>query len=75
MSGLFHCSNPSTLSGADIKKPPLCGSGLVAESHENVPASNCQRLLQLPQIRPHLIPIGTQKRPITSGWKQGVRCG
>jgi len=56
-----------------MKKPPLCGSGLVAESHENVPATNRQRLLQLPQLRPHLIPIGTQKRPLTSGWQEPDR--
>jgi len=56
-----------------MKKPPLCGSGLVAESHENVPATNRQRLLQLPQLRPHLIPVGTQKRPLTSGWQEPDR--
>jgi len=56
-----------------MKKPPLCGSGLVAESHENVPTTNRQRLLQLPQLRPHLIPIGTQKRPLTSGWQEPDR--
>ena len=73
MNGLSQCSKTSTLSGADIKKPPLCGSGLVAESMENVSAANRQRLLQLPQIRPHLIPVGTQKRPIRSGWQQRDR--
>ena len=56
-----------------MKKPPLCGSGQVAESDLNLPAINRQRLLEQPLLRPHLIPVGTEKRPIGSGWQQPDR--
>jgi hypothetical protein len=56
-----------------MKKPPLCGSGQVAESDLNLPAINRQRLLEQPLLRPHLIPVGTAKRPIGSGWQQPDR--
>jgi hypothetical protein len=50
--------------------------GAVAEglcSEAIVPATNRQRLLELPLIRPHLIPVGTEKRPLTSAWQQPDR--
>jgi len=56
-----------------MKKPPLGGSGQVAESDLNLPAVNRQRLLDQQLLRPHLIPVGTQKRPLTSGWQQPDR--
>jgi hypothetical protein len=56
-----------------MKKPPLGGSGQVAESDLNLPATNRQRLLDQQLLRPHLIPVGTQKRPLTSGWQEPDR--
>ncbi len=55
------------------KKPPLGGSGQEAKSDLNLPATNRQRLLELPLLRPHLIPVGPDKRPIGSGWNQPER--
>ena len=56
-----------------MKKPPLGGSGQEAKSDLNLPATNRQRLLDQRILRPHLIPVGTQKRPLTSGWQEPDR--
>jgi len=50
--------------------------GAVAEglcSAASVPKTDRQRLLDQQILRPHLIPVGTQKRPLTSGWQQPDR--
>ena len=56
-----------------MKKPPLGGSGQEAKSDLNLPATNRQRLLELQLLRPHLIPVGTKKNPLTSGWPNPER--
>lgn len=56
-----------------MKKPPLCGSGQEANSDLNLLATNRQRLLDQQILRPQLIPVGTAKRPLNSGWQQPDR--
>jgi hypothetical protein len=55
------------------KNATQAGSDPEAKSDHSLPASNRQRLLELPLLRPHLIPVGTDKRPIGSGWNQPQR--
>ena len=64
---------PSNWRRFEMKKPPLGGSGQEAKSDLNLPATNRQRLLDQQILRPHLIPVGTQKRPLTSGWQEPDR--
>jgi hypothetical protein len=56
-----------------MKNRHPAGSGQEAKSDLSLPATNRQRLLAVQQIRPHLIPVGTEKRPLTSGWQQPDR--
>lgn len=56
-----------------MKNRHPAGSGQEAKSDLSLPATNRQRLLELPLIRPHLIPVGPDKRPIGSGWNQPER--
>ena len=56
-----------------MKNRHPAGSGQEAKSDLNLPATNRQRLLDEQILRPHLIPVGTEKRPLTSGWQQTDR--
>jgi hypothetical protein len=52
-------------------KKPLVEQGFGTEKPKNIlPNPSTERLLRLPLIRPHLIPVGTEKRPLTSAWQQ-----
>lgn len=55
------------------KTPTQVGGGQQNRVGSTLPATDRQRLLQLPLIRPHLIPVGTNKRPLTSGWQEPDR--
>jgi hypothetical protein len=55
------------------KTPTQVGGGQQNRVGSRVPTTDRQRLLELPLLRPHLIPVGTEKRPIGSGWQQPDR--
>lgn len=52
------------------KNATQAGNGQEAKFDLILPANNRQRLLQQPLIRPHLIAVGPDKRPLRSGWQQ-----
>jgi hypothetical protein len=52
------------------KTAPQAGSGREAKSDLNLPATDRQRLLDEQILRPHLIPVGTEKRPLTAAWQK-----
>ncbi len=54
----------------DKKTPAQVGGGQRIRVGLSVPTDNRQRLLEQPLLRPHLIPVGTAKRPIGSGWQE-----
>ncbi|MEB3360794.1 MAG: bifunctional DNA primase/polymerase [Synechococcaceae cyanobacterium] len=53
-----------------MKNRHPAGSGQGAKSDLSLIATDRQRLLQLPLIRPHLIPVGRDKRPLGSCWQR-----
>jgi hypothetical protein len=57
----------------DKKAATTAGSGQQIRVGSTLPSTDRQRLLELPLIRPHLIPVGTEKRPLTRAWEQPER--
>ena len=55
------------------KTPTQVGGGQQNRVGSSVPNTDRQRLLHQQLLRPHLIPVGTQKRPLTSGWTNPER--
>ena len=49
------------------------GSGQQIRVGLSVPTTDRQRLLELPLLRPHLIPVSAEKRPLTRAWEQPDR--
>ena len=55
------------------KTPTQVGGGQQDQVGSTLPTTDRQRLLDQQILRPHLIPVGTQKRPLASGWQQRDR--
>ncbi len=55
------------------KNATQAGSGQGAKSDPSIIARNRRRLLGQPIIRQHLIPVGSEKRPLYSHWQQPNR--
>ena len=52
------------------KTPTQVGGGQQNRVGSTLPTTDRQRLLEQPLIRRHLLPVGTEKRPLTSAWQQ-----
>ena len=55
------------------KTPTQVGGGQQDQVGSTLPTTDRQRLLDQQILRPHLIAVGTQKRPVASGWQQRDR--